>query len=187
MDLPIPGGWLPLVIFLARIADVTLGTLRTLAVVRGRTFVASLLGFVEVSIWIVVITKVIQSLDNPFNMLGWALGFATGNGVGILIERRLAMGHLVLRIISRDLGPQVAAAIRERGLRVVEFPGHEPDGGVELLYIVLERARDREVRRIARGLDPQCLIVTEDVRGLEPALRPFATPRTGWRAIAKRK
>ncbi len=187
MELPVSAGWLPVVIFLARITDVSLGTLRTLAVVRGRTFVASVLGFFEVSIWILVISQVFQRLDNPLNMLGWALGFATGNAVGILIERRLALGILVLRIISRERGPQVAAAVRAAGQPVTEFAGHDPDGDVELLYLVLERAREPQVRRLARQVDPECVVVSEDVRGLEPALRPFAAPRTGWRAIPKFK
>jgi len=187
MMLPVDPVLLPFIIFLARILDVSLGTLRTIAVVRGRVFVASVLGFFEVSIWILVITKVIASLGNPWNMLGWALGFAAGNAVGITIERRLALGHLVVRILSRERADQVAEAVRALGQRVTEFLGHDPDGDVKLLYTVVERARARQVEQVARSCDPDCIFVSEDARMYHQSIRPIATPRTGWRAIAKKK
>ncbi len=178
---------LPLVIFLARVADVTLGTLRTIAVVGGRSITASVLGFFEVSIWITVITQVMQRLDNPWNILGWALGFATGNAVGILIERRLAMGHLVVRVLSRDLSAEVAAALRALGQRVTEFVGQDPDGQVGLLYLVADRGDFKRLTAAARAVDDECVIVSEDVRGFDAAVRPTVTHRGGWRARSKRK
>ncbi|MFO7608636.1 MAG: DUF5698 domain-containing protein [Candidatus Krumholzibacteriia bacterium] len=178
---------LPPLIFLARVTDVTLGTLRTIAVVGGRGVTASVLGFFEVSIWITVITQVMQHLDNPWTMLGWALGFATGNAVGIVIERRLAMGHLVVRVISRERGPDVAAALRALGQRVTEFTGHDPDGDVALLYAVVPRGALRRLAAAARGIDPECVVVSEDVRGFEAAVRPTVTHRGGWRSRSKRK
>jgi uncharacterized protein YebE (UPF0316 family) len=178
---------MPFLIFVARVLDVSLGTLRTIAVVRSRGILASVLGFCEVSIWIVVITQVMRSLDNPWNMLGWALGFAAGNAVGIQIERRLALGWLVVRILTRDRGAEVAAALRELGQRVTEFAGHDPDGDVSLLYTVAARGMVPRLLGAARGIDPDCVLVSEDVRGYQTAVRPMAPPRTGWRAISKKK
>ena len=178
---------MPFVIFLARVADVTLGTLRTIAVVGGRGITASVLGFFEVSIWITVITQVMRTLDNPWNMLGWALGFAAGNAVGILIERRLAMGHLVVRVLSREQAPVIADLLRGMGQRVTEFVGRDPDGDVALLYMVIARGQLKRLATAAREVDPDCVLVSEDVRGYETALRPTAVPRGGWRSRAKRK
>jgi uncharacterized protein YebE (UPF0316 family) len=185
--LPIDSGWLPVVIFFARILDVSLGTLRTISVVRGRVFLASVLGFCEVSIWIVVITKVMESLGNPWNMLGWSLGFASGNAVGIMIERRLALGHLVIRVLSRDTTDTVAGSIRDLGEKVTEFVGHDPSGPVKLLYTVSDRSRAPRIEAAARVADPQCIVVTEDARTYSREIRPVATPRTGWRSVAKKK
>jgi uncharacterized protein YebE (UPF0316 family) len=178
---------LPFVIFCARIVDVSLGTLRTIAVVRGRVAVATLLAFFEVSIWIAVITQVMQHLGNVWNMLGWALGFAAGNTIGMLIERRLALGHLVVRILSKERGGEVAAALRQRGQRVVEFTGHDTEGDVALLYMVAGRSEANGLMRAARDTDPDCVVVSEDVRGYHQAIRPVAPPRGGWRSIGKRK
>ena len=178
---------LPILIFIARVTDVTLGTLRTIAVVNGRSITASVLGFFEVSIWISVITQVMQRLDNPWNMLGWALGFAAGNAVGIAIERRLAMGHLVVRVLSREKSGEVATVLRGNGQRVTEFIGHDPEGDVALLYMVIDRGDLRSLSAAARTIDPECVVVSEDVRGFEAAVRPTVTHRGGWRARSKRK
>ncbi|HEV57052.1 MAG TPA: hypothetical protein ENN87_06090, partial [Phycisphaerales bacterium] len=92
---------LPVAIFVARICDVSVGTLRIIAVARGRRVAAAILGFFEVLIWITVISHVMQNLTNPWCYVAYAAGFATGNYVGIRIEQMLAMGQLVVRVITR--------------------------------------------------------------------------------------
>lgn len=178
---------LPFIIFFARVTDVTLGTLRTIAVVNGRSITASVLGLFEVSIWITVITQVMQRLDNPWNMVGWALGFAMGNFVGIFIERRLALGHLVVRVLSRERSGEVAGALRAFGQRVTEFTGHDPDGEVALLYLVISRGELGRITSAVRAIDGESVIVSEDARGFEAAVRPTVTHRGGWRSRSKRK
>jgi len=187
MDFAFAGQWMALLIFCARVTDVTLGTLRTILVVRGRVLMSSMLGFVEVSIWIFVITRVMKNLDNPWNMLGWAAGFAAGNAVGILVERRLAMGKMVLRVITRRQGETVAAAIRGLGFGVTSFEGRGLEGPVNLLYVVLDRAKMGGVKEIALETDPDAVIITEDVREFQDSLRPTNVPRTGIRAVFKKK
>ena len=187
MDFTLSGQWMAVIIFFARIVDVTLGTLRTIMVVRGRVFLASLLGFIEVSIWIVVITQVVKSLDNPWNMLGWAAGFAAGNAAGILVERRLAMGKLVLRVISQRQGETVATALRAVGQPVTVFDGRGLKGPVSLLYAVMDRGQVSTAKRLVLEVDPEAVLVSEDVRDYQYHLRPTAVPRTGWRAVLKKK
>ncbi len=187
MDFTLPGQWLALLIFFARILDMTLGTLRTILVVRGKVLLSSALGFLEVAIWILVITRVMADLDNPWNMLAWAVGFAVGNAVGILVERRIAMGKMVLRIISRRPSETVAAAIRGAGFGVTSFDGRGLGGPVKLLYVVLDRSKLRGVKQIAMDIDPEAVIITEDVREFQDHIRPTYVPRTGFRAIFKKK
>ncbi|MBC8367728.1 DUF2179 domain-containing protein [bacterium] len=187
MDFTLPGQWLALLIFFARIVDVTLGTLRTILVVRGRLLMSSLLGFVEVSIWIIVITRVMKHLDNPWNMLGWAAGFAAGNAVGILVERRLAMGKMVLRIITRRQSETVAAALRGAGFGVTVFDGRGLSGPVKLLYLVLDRSKLKDVKQLVMETDPEAVLITEDVREFQDQLRPTNVPRTGILSAFKKK
>ena len=187
MNLEFSAQWLPVFIFFARIVDVSLGTLRTIMVVRSRLVLASLLGFVEVTIWVIAISNVVNSLSNPWNVLGWAGGFAAGNAVGIWIERRIAMGDIVLRVISRDKGEEMAQTLRDLGQPVTEFEGKGKLGPVKLLYVVIARAQARFVERAALQVDPECILVSEDTRSTHLRLRPTMVPRTGWRSIVKKK
>lgn len=95
---------LPLLIFFARVFDVSLGTLRIIFTARGRRYLAPLLGFVEVFIWIVIVSQITRGADNLAAYLAYAAGFAAGNYVGIWIDNRLAIGNLILRMILPDEG-----------------------------------------------------------------------------------
>ncbi|HEX2991004.1 MAG TPA: DUF5698 domain-containing protein, partial [Anaerolineales bacterium] len=83
---------LPLIIFLTRVLDVTLGTLRIIFISRGRKYLAPLLGFIEVLIWITVVSQIIGGASNFAAYFAYAAGFAVGNYVGMWIEERLAIG-----------------------------------------------------------------------------------------------
>ncbi len=175
-----------LLIFLARIGDVTLGTLRTVCVIYGRRHLASLLGFFEVLIWIFVVAKVIgQAQQEPIYAVFYALGFATGNYIGITIEQRIAYGQQVVRIFTK-LGHPVAAALRDEGWRVTQFDGRGRDGPLALLFIETSRKRTPELARRARELDASCFYVIDDIRSASAAmLSPPST--TGWRGLILRK
>lgn len=159
-----------LLIFFARIADVSLGTIRTVAVIHGRRFVSWALGFFEVLVWILIVAKVIRTVDeNPLYPMAYALGFATGNFVGITIETYLAYGQQVARIFTRRAAP-LEAGLREDGYRVTSFDGRGRDGPVTMLFIETRRRSIRTLVERARGLDPECYYVIDDVRLASTAL-----------------
>jgi uncharacterized protein YebE (UPF0316 family) len=178
---------LAIVIFFMRIVDVTMGTMRTLAIVEGRVRLSVALGFIEVSVWVVAIAQVITRLhESPLLVLGYACGFAAGNGVGILVERRLALGMVVLRILSRQSGSEIAMAFRSRGQRTTAFVGEGAGGSIRLIYALCRRRDVTGLLQVARGLDREMLYVVERAsqwgQGLDPVLYP-----TGWRAFWKKK
>jgi len=187
MDIDISPYVLPFLICGARIVDVSLGTLRTVAVVRERVKVASVLGFFEVTIWVLAISKVMTSLDNPFNVLGYALGFALGNAAGITIEKKLAIGKLVVHMFSRDKGEELAEALRDSGLRVTTFEGQGKLGPVTLLYVIMDRSDAAAARLLAESIDEDVFVATEDSREANRSLYPALVPATGWRSVLKRK
>jgi uncharacterized protein YebE (UPF0316 family) len=187
----IPVWLLCVLIFVLRIADVTLGTVRTVSIVKGYISLAVVLGFFEVMIWILAVSQVISRIhESIFLALAFAGGFAAGNAVGILLERRLAMGTSVVRIISTTHGPEIAAAIREHGLEATVFDGEGGDGPVTLVYAVAPRRRTQQMLRWARNIDPELVYVSEPAhessRGAAPRLRPVPHA-TGWRAVFKKK
>lgn len=176
---------LALLIFSLRVVDVSLGTVRTLTVVSGRIRLSVVLGFFEVLIWVVAISQVLAVAGrHPLLLLAYAGGFATGNAVGIWIERRLAMGRRVLRIISPNCGAEIAARLRHQGQAVTTFEGEGRDGPRTLLYLLAERKLVPSIVALAKELDPELFYVVEPVS--ESNYHPL--PRTtGWRSPMKMK
>jgi uncharacterized protein YebE (UPF0316 family) len=123
-------------IFLARVADVSLGTFRTIVIFRGYKVLAYLIGFFEIVIWLVAAGQVFKNLDQLYLAFAYSAGFATGIYVGMWIENRFAIGKELIRCISfnRDI---LAGKIREEGFKVVSLDGNMgKDKAVEVLFIV---------------------------------------------------
>jgi len=174
-----------LVIIVARIADVSFGTMRTVFIVQGRKGIAFVLAFMEVTIWVVVVSKVIQNLGQPEYVVSFALGFSLGTYLGITMENWLAVGDQVLRIFTRR-GQLVARKLRASGYRVTEFEGKGQGGPVSMLFIKTTRRKTSRVVKLVEHFDPRCFYVIDDVRLNSGKKVRFYTP-TGWRAIAKKK
>jgi uncharacterized protein YebE (UPF0316 family) len=160
-------------IFALRVSDMTLDTLRVLVVMRGRKGIAWVLGFFQASIFVIAITSVLSNLDNPLNILAYAAGFATGNVVGMLIEERLAIGHIQLSIISPRRGAALAERLREEGYAITEISARGKDGVVTLLSCSVLRKNVSKVQQLVNEVDDSAFITAEDVR---PVRRGF------WRA-----
>jgi len=169
-----PSVWLTaLIIFVLRVANMSLDTLRVMVVVRGQKLLSWVLGFLQTVIFIIVLNSVLQDLNNILNVVAYAAGFATGNVLGMWIEERLAIGHLDLRIISSKHGPEVADRLREEGYAVTEVEGRGRDGAVAVLRVSVKRKNSKQVHEIVQKVDPEAFITAEDLR---PVRRGF------WRA-----
>src|SRR3970040_1187149 len=119
---------LGILVFLARIVDVSVGTLRTISIVQGRTKVAFFLAFIETSVWLLVLSAVLPKvIESPLLGLFYAFGFATGNVVEILVEKRLAMGYTNFRIITSQYAKEITSSLREKGFAVTNFEGEGKD------------------------------------------------------------
>ncbi|MCH7479770.1 MAG: hypothetical protein IIC79_00095 [Chloroflexi bacterium] len=160
-------------IFVLRVANMSLDTVRVMMVMRGRRLAAWILGFIQTVIYVGVLTTVIQDLTNVLNLVAYAGGFATGNVVGMWVEERLAIGHINLRIISPKLGNAIVRRLREKGYAVTEIPARGKDGAVTLLNASIYRRHVGEVMAIVQTVDAEAFMTTEDVR---PVRRGF------WRA-----
>ncbi|MEW5908445.1 MAG: DUF5698 domain-containing protein [Thermodesulfobacteriota bacterium] len=175
-------------IFIARIGDVSLGTIRTIVTVQGRSIVAFFLGIFEILIWITVVSTVVHKIKaQPVLALFYAFGYATGNVVGIAVERRLALGIMVLRVISRRAGKQLAEKIREFGQPVTIFPGEGRSGPVMELLIACRRKDVKKMLEIIHLEDPDAFYITEMARDVRRGVAPTFFQPTGWRSIFKKK
>ncbi len=162
-----------LLIFALRVCDMTLDTLRVLFVMRGKKKVAWVLGFFQAAIFVLAIGRVLTSLTNPLNIIGYAAGFATGNVVGMIIEERIAIGHILINIISPARGSAIVTHLRENGYAVTELSGRGKDGMVTMINCSVLRKQVEAVYQLVNEIDPEAFITAEDVR---PVRRGF------WRA-----
>jgi uncharacterized protein YebE (UPF0316 family) len=160
-------------IFLARVADVTLGTLRTIVVFKGHRLLAAVLGFFEIMIWLHAAGQVIRNLDAWYLTVAYASGFATGNIVGSWLESKLAMGLELVRIMSLDPGVHLAGRLRERGYEVTALSGVENDSQpVEVLLLIERRRKVPQLLREVAAIDPTAACTTNDIKRPAQALLP---------------
>jgi uncharacterized protein YebE (UPF0316 family) len=155
---------MPISIFLLRVANMALDTLRVLYTVRGRNREAWVFGFTTSLLFVVAISIVLTNLDNIWNVIAYAAGFATGNVVGIKIEARLAVGHAHVRIISSHLGTEIAESIRAAGYAATELPARGRDGTVSVINCSVSRKDIARVRAEVDKIDPSAFITVEDIR-----------------------
>src|SRR3990172_471672 len=149
-----PEAWLSAgLIFMLRVSDMSLDTLRVLFVMRGRKSIAWVLGFFQALIFVLAISSVLSNIGNLLNVVGYAAGFATGNVLGMLIEERLAIGHIHLRVVSPHRGVAIAEKLRAEGYAVTEVPGRGKDGMVAVLSCSVLRKKVDRVRSIVNTVD----------------------------------
>jgi uncharacterized protein YebE (UPF0316 family) len=153
-------------IFLLRVTDMSLDTLRVLFVIRGRRPLAWTLGFMQSALWVIAITTVLSNLDNLWNLAAYASGFATGNVVGMIIEERLAIGHAHIRIISSRRGNAIVEAVREAGYAATEVAGRGKDGTVAVISCSIRRKDISKVQREIYKVDPDVFVTLEEIRPL---------------------
>lgn len=175
------------VVFGARVVDVSLGTLRTISIVNGRTLLSFWLGFFESGIWLAVVSAIVQVVtQQPALGVIYAFGFATGNIVGIKLEKLIAMGHLILRVSSVYRSTKIAQVMRDRGLKVTSFSGEGHAGPVTELLVICRRKELKRLLSTITAIDPDASYVTEPA-SLVGNVRPIMQPVTGWRAVLKKK
>lgn len=160
----LPAWVVPILIFMARIADVSIGTLRIILVARDLRFYATVLGFLEVLIWLAAISQIMQNLSSVHNFLAYAAGFATGTFVGMTIERRLAIGSYMIRMIIPRDSIGLIEKLTEIGYRVTHVDAQGAMGPVSIVFTVVKRRQLKEVVQVIKQFNPDTFYTVEDVR-----------------------
>lgn len=162
-----PTAWLVAFgIFSARLVNIAIDTLRFMFTLRGKRGIAWILGFVESVLFVVVIGSVLTNIGNPLNIIGYAAGFATGNVIGMAIEKRLAIGFTHFTIISRDHSTEIADRLREEGYGVTEIPARGRESNFMLVDCHVRRKQADEVEALTLEVDPKAFITAEEVTPL---------------------
>jgi uncharacterized protein YebE (UPF0316 family) len=166
----------PLLICLARITDVTIGTLRIIFVAKGLRRLAPILGFFEIIIWLTALTQVMGNLTNPVNFFAYALGFSLGNYLGIYIENRLALGMVVIRIITKRDSHALATKLRDLGHSVTVLDAEGNEGPVNVVFTVVKRSQTKSIIPLIQHYNPRAVYSIEDVRHASDPNFPMKTP-----------
>jgi uncharacterized protein YebE (UPF0316 family) len=155
---------LPLFIFCLRICDVTLDTMRIIFMTKGYKNLAPLIGFFEILIWIVAISRTMQNLNNNWLCyIAYAGGFATGNYVGMLLDEKLAIGHEIIRVISRICSGEMAGGLRAAGFGVTTVKAYGMEGEVEIVFVVVNRKNLKTAIEIIQKHNPTAFFTIENV------------------------
>jgi uncharacterized protein YebE (UPF0316 family) len=155
---------LPLLIFTARVLDMTLDTLRIIFISRGRKFLATFFGFFEIIIWLFAIGQIMQNLTNITYYLAYAGGFATGVFVGISIEEKIAMGTVVVKVITKKESVELVEYLKSEGYGVTSFDGQGATGQVKLIYSTIKRKDVDNVIGMIKRFNPKAFFSIEEVR-----------------------
>ena len=153
-----------LLIFLLRVTDVSMGTVRMIMIMRGMRRWAALIGFVEVSIWVVAISRVIGNLDTVWNVVGYSGGFATGTLLGMWIENKLALGHADVRIISMTKGQEITQMIRQAGYGATQLQAEGQSGPVYVTSVVTPRKQVADIVHLVNKVDATAFVTIEEAR-----------------------
>lgn len=166
---------IPVLIMLARICDVTLGTLRIIFLARGMKLLAPVLGFFEVLIWLVAIGQIMQNLSNWVNYISYASGFAVGNYVGMLIEEKLAIGMLAVRIITQKQATELIADLQKNNIGTTSIDAKGMKGKVAIIFLIIKRSNLPAVRKMIKLHNPHAFVSINDIRSVHEGYFPGKT------------
>ena len=164
--LTFPAWAFALTIFVLRVIDMSLGTLRFLVSMRGKKLASWWLGFFQSIIFVLAITSVLSSLDNILNIISYAAGYATGGVLGIWIEGKVAIGYVRVQVVSSLRGAELAEKLRAGGFAVTEVSARGKDGMVSLLNVAVLRKRVLLAADIIREVDEEAFVTTEEMRAV---------------------
>lgn len=162
----------PVLIFLARVCDVSVGTLRIMFIGRGKKAIAPFLGFFEVLIWLIAISQIMQHLTMAFYYVAYAAGFAAGTFVGMYIEEKLAVGMILVRVVSSRDAAGLIDALASEDYGVTSVPAQGARGQVSLVHTIIKRSDLARVIEIVTRFDPKVFYTIEDVRCVNEGIFP---------------
>jgi len=158
---------LPVLIFISRLGDVTMATLRHIFISKGFKKIVPVLGFFEVLIWLIAMRQVFSHLNNAACFIAWAAGFSAGTYLGMFIEERLAIGTQIIRIITNETILELAEILKNNGQGITIVDGHGAKGPVKLIFMIVKRANKKQVLDIVHRYTPNAFYSIEDVKSFK--------------------
>lgn len=157
---------LPILIFLARIIDVSLGTIRIIFISKGFKILSALVGFFEVIVWLLAINQILSDFTNIWIMVAYAAGFATGNYIGIILEEKISIGNVLLRIIIKEDPRKLVHELRKNNYHATIMDGKSgyEKTNVKIIFSVISRKKLKKVLKLIKNTNPNAFFTIEDIR-----------------------
>lgn len=155
---------LPLLIFFARVCDVSLGTIRIIFVSKGIKYIAPIIGFFEILIWLLAIGQIMQNINNAYYFIFYAAGFASGNFIGILIDEKLSIGTVGIRVISNKDVSDMIDALRQENFSITSTDAQGDNGPVKIIYSIIKRKNADVFIELIKKYDCQAFYSIHDIR-----------------------
>jgi uncharacterized protein YebE (UPF0316 family) len=163
---------LPALIFIARVSDVSLGTVRVIFVARGLKYLAPVVGFFEIIIWLLAIGQIMQNLSNPICYIAYAGGFAMGNYVGIWIAEKLSLGVVLIRVITNKDASELLKYLRSAGYGITSVDAQGSAGKVQVVFTIVRRREVAGVVNLIKQFNPKAFYTIEEVGFVEEGIFP---------------
>ncbi len=191
------GTWLesiiiPFFIFVARILDVSVGTLRIIMVSKGYRVLAPILGFIEVFIWIVAIGQIMQNLNNYYNYFSYAFGFAAGTYLGMYFENKISLGLILIRVITQRDATELLEYLRINDYVATSVDAEGNLGPVKIFFLVVKRSELSKISRVINEYNPRAFYTVEDIKYVKGGIIPhygstIIRKKYSKRALGKKK
>lgn len=172
---------LPFLIFTARIIDQSIGTVRIVMISKGQKFWAPLLGFFEVLVWLLAISRIFENLDNWVCYFAYAAGFATGNYIGLKIEEKLAMGIVKIQVITRKPADLLIEKLLAAGYGITHQDANGATENVSIIYSIIKRTELPKMIEKIKAYNPKAFYSIEDVKFVSHGVYPLKTNSKRWR------
>ncbi|MCF8364559.1 MAG: DUF2179 domain-containing protein [Bacteroidales bacterium] len=167
---------LPLLIFLSRIADQSIGTLRLIFVSKGYKYIAPILGFFEVIIWLLAVTQIFKQLDNFYYYIAYGAGFAAGNYLGMVLEERISLGSVVVRIIPRKDTSKLVEAMKLKNYGITLMDAIGSRGPVQIIFTIIPRKLIKELAGLINEYNPNAFYSIEEVKNVSHGISQPPSP-----------
>lgn len=171
---------LPFLIFMARVIDVSMGTVRVIFVSRGLKYLAPVVGFFEVLIWLLAIGQIMKNLSNPACYIAYAGGFAMGNYVGICIAGKLSLGVVLIRVVTKKDALPLIEHLKSENYGVTSVDGYGTLGKIKIIFTIVPRREVEKVVQFVKRFNPNAFYSIEEVSFVEKGIFPI---RKSWRGL----
>lgn len=179
---------LPMLIFLSRIMDQSIGTMRLIFVSKGYRHIGPILGFFEVIIWLLAVTQVLKHLSNPMSYIAYGAGFAMGNYVGIRLEEKISIGTVLIRIVPKKDTSDLVSHLREVGFGVTTVAAEGAKGPVQIVFTIIKRKNISKAIEIINQYNPNAFYTIEEVKAVKEGYFGIQQKREvfNWRMFARK-